>query len=703
MQNDAAHADGSRLGTARWLMRGWRPTAAQGRRLLASWVVGTVALGLTIKLLPDITSTAWWAVPLAVLAVGIVGAVLRPVLIALAVPLSWVGVFLLGLFSQTIVMDVALRLVPHIETNGFWSVFWAAWVYAVFTALLSWFTSVNEQDAFIAHCVRLSLRKRQPLADAEQEGVVFVQMDGMAMPILRWGIVAGTLPTLSRWVRGGSHRITGWTVRVPSTTPVSQAGFLFGRNDDMPAFRWYERDAGRLIVANHPADAALIESRLSTGQGLLMDGGASIGNLFSGDAPTSLMTMASMSKGTAGLGSTQNYAAFFAHPYGFVRALLLSIGEVVKERFQARRQRRVDLQPRVHRPGSYAVLRAATNVLMRDLQTSLIIDQMMRGTKSVFVDFLDYDEVAHHAGPAREESLRSLQGIDQVLGVLARVAERAPRRYHFVVVSDHGQSQGATFLQRYGVSLQDLVHELMGGHQDVVAATSSVEDFGPANTFVQGLSGDQSATGRMTRRVFRGRKKGDADAPLGPAAAERKAAAETPDLVVCGSGNLGLVWFARHHERLTRERMDELWPGLVDRLAAHPGVSFVVVLTSAHGAVAIGHEGVHYLDESRVEGVDPLLPFGPQARIDMRRCAHFSNAPDIYLNRLYDPELDEVAAFEELVGCHGGLGGAQTHAVLVYPSTWDCDRGALVGADAVHRQLVRWLEDLGHRRTVAPA
>ena len=69
--------------------------------------------------------------------------------------------------------------------------------------------------------------------------------------------------------------------------------------------------------------------------------------------------------------------------------------------------------------------------------------------------------------------------------------------------------------------------------------------------------------------------------------------------------------------------------------------------------------------------------------------------------------LDEVAAFEELVGCHGGLGGWQTRPLLVHPAGWTVDedlldaRGRLRGADTVHHQLVRWLERLGHRENLA--
>ena len=181
---------------------------------------------------------------------------------------------------------------------------------------------------------------------------------------------------------------------------------------------------------------------------------------------------------------------------------------------------------------------------------------------------------------------------------------------------------------------------------------------------------------------------------------EEKVASETteatPELVVVGSGNLGAVWFARRPGRLTLENFAAEYPGLIPGLAEHPGVSFVVLMTEQRGAVAIGPGGVHYLDEGLVDGVDPLERFGEQALPDFQRVAHFPNAPDIYLNSMWNEERAEVAAFEGLVGCHGGLGGWQDSALLVYPSEWTVAE-QITGADQLHNQLVRWLEDLGHR------
>ena len=57
--------------------------------------------------------------------------------------------------------------------------------------------------------------------------------------------------------------------------------------------------------------------------------------------------------------------------------------------------------------------------------------------------------------------MRQLESLDRMLGVLERLAPEAARRYHLVVLSDHGQSQGATFRQRYGETLDELVRPVL--------------------------------------------------------------------------------------------------------------------------------------------------------------------------------------------------------------------------------------------------
>ena len=662
------------------------------RRRVAEAIAQLLAITVTVWLTPGVSADHWWTLLVAAILVALVSWALRPPLAWCARRFGWPGAALTALFAQAVVLGLALALTPGMHVDTLWHLVLASWIYGAVAAVMFWLFGASGDDYLIDYAVRLARRGPASAVD-DAEGVLFLQLDGVPAPVLEYELRAGNLPTIARWLRDGTHSWTEWTARVPSTTPVSQAGILHGTTENLPAFRWYDRELGRMLVANKPADAAVIEARISNGKGLLADDGASISNLFSGDAPLSQLTMSSLEDKGKALGPSGSYAAFLTHPTGLARGVTLTIGEMVKEVFQARRQRRHDVTPRIHRGGPYVALRGVTNVLLRDLNVALVANAMLSGRKAIYADFVDYDEIAHHAGVTRPESLASLYGLDRVVGSLERLAESGatPRKYRIVLVSDHGQSQGATFLQRYGESLASFVSSHAGGAAAAVGEDES-ETRGRVRALIEGLG--ESLPGRVVSRTVPNE--------AAPDAAEGEARA--PGIAVVGSGNLGAIWFTDSEERLTLAQLEAAHPGLIEALATHPGVGFVVV-QGATGPVAVGSHGAVQLDSGAVTGEDPLAAF-PAARADFARVSAFPSAPDIYVNSLYDASLGEVAAFEELVGCHGGLGGWQTRPMLVHPADWSVDAdlcgasGLLEGADTVHRQLVRWLEGLGHRTAV---
>ncbi len=689
-QSDRERAIAQALGAERHTVR---------RRVLrgVELAVTAVVVSWTITLTPGVESDSWAATLGAAILLALAAWALQPVWLQIASRFGWAGAVAAVLCSNASIVTVALWIAPGVGVAGVWWAIVASWILAVFMTAVSWLFSAGSYDYLLVHATRMSLREDEHRAEDGQEGVLFVQLDGVSAPLLEQELRAGNVPTLSRWIRSGTHTWTEWTAGIPSTTPASQSGILQGSNDEIPMFRWWDRSAGRLLTANKPEDAAVIESRASTGRGLLADDGVSISNLFSGDAARSFLTISGFGEGAGAVGSSRSYAAFFTHPAGLARALPRTLGEMAKEVWQGRRQVWRGVEPRVDREADYVALRGVTNALLRDLNVALVIDAMMDGAKSIYVDFVDYDEIAHHAGVTRPESLASLYGIDQVLQTFERLAALGitPRDYRIVLVSDHGQSQGPTFSQRYGSSLEEIVREHTGGH--AVRVPAHEEESGwLARLLVNEMSQQGSVSGRLAGRAL-GRDSGSE-----PTTAQVAESAAGPEIVVVGSGNLGGVWFSESSHRLTLSELESRFPGLVESLATHPGVGFLVVQAGT-GPVAIGPHGLHRLTTGEVEGDDPLAAFGPDARKDMLRAASFDSAPDIYLNSAHDPVLDEVYAFEELVGCHGGLGGWQTRALLLHPTDWKVDvdltddRGLLHGAETLHLQLVQWLEGLGHR------
>jgi hypothetical protein len=128
-------------------------------------------------------------------------------------------------------------------------------------------------------------------------------------------------------------------------------------------------------------------------------------------------------------------------------------------------------------------------------------------------------------------------------------------------------------------------------------------------------------------------------------------------------------------------------------LAEHEGIGFVLVHSQTHGPVVIGPEGWSYLGEGRVEGTDPLASFGPNAAKHLLRTDSFPDAPDILINSFYNAEANEVAAFEELIGSHGGLGGWQTQPFVLHPAVWEMEREEILGAEELYKVLKGWVSE----------
>ncbi|MBV9830438.1 MAG: hypothetical protein JOZ82_02505, partial [Marmoricola sp.] len=273
-----------------------------------------------------------------------------------------------------------------------------------------------------------------------------------------------------------------------------------------------------------------------------------------------------------------------------------------------------------------------------------------------------------------------------VLGTLEQLAARAPRRYHLVVVSDHGQSQGMPFADRYGVELGDLCSDLVAA--PVESLGEDIEGWGRAGALAQDVAGN-GLPGKVAARAA-----GQASSKV-----ERAAGSGETGISVLGSGNLGL-FYVHGAERLSLEELALRHPRLVPGLAGHPGIGFVAGITTSGAGRVVGAAGERDLDTGEVRGVDPLAAFPPHAAEVLARALAMPEAPDLYLNSLVEPATLDIAAFEPLVGAHGGLGGWQDRAVLLVPSALAdlVPPDPVVGADRLHRVLVSMLERLGHRQ-----
>lgn len=254
-------------------------------------------------------------------------------------------------------------------------------------------------------------------------------------------------------------------------------------------------------------------------------------------------------------------------------------------------------------------------------------------------------------------------------------------------------------MQRYGYSLEEFVQQLMQEGVEVGGYEGGSEAYGHLSmVMTDTISNETSGASKVMGRALKGQTV-DGQVQIGQEAEEAKAREkledeeEKPDVIALASGNLGLVAFTGWDHRMTLEEIEAAFPGVIPGLRSHEGIGFIMVRSEVDGPVVMGANGTYYLNDDRIEGENPLTLFGKNAPDHLRRTDSFPNCPDILVNSFYDPEKDEGAAFEELIGFHGGMGGTQTQPFLLHPSEMPV-ANELIGAASVYHVCKNWLNEL---------
>jgi len=583
------------------------------------------------------------------------------------------------------------NLVPGIIIADIRTGIWIVVVMTLVNLALGALLSVDEDAVFDRYVTGRMVKKFGKPIKTDIPGIIFLEIDGLGEALFKQAIEDGYMPTLKRWLDQGTHHLVGWETDFTSQTGAMQTGILLGNNDEVPAYRWWDRDSQRIVMSGDPRDALKLEENLTTGNGLLAEGGASRGNLFSGDASESILTMSTVLNRARKSGP--GFYFYLFTPYVVVRLTARFVLEVFKEWVERWQQKlRKDKYIISARGPLYAFFRAFMGPLMQDLATYMIISDALRGVPAIYALYAGYDDLSHFAGMTTPEAFRALHETDSYFARIEQALSYAPRPYQIVVLSDHGQSLGPTFLSAYGVNLDSLVDALIAGEGDVYAAQGTDETWDKLHVILTESIQENTRTAKVLRRMFRSRIKNEL-VDVGPEGENNETAREKKAIVLC-SGCAGLIYFTGTGERMTYEQIQETYPELLLGLVHHPGIGFALVNSKENGPMVLGKDGIHFLADSKVEGDDPLKPYGPNAARHLTRENGFSNCPDILLNTTYDPQTQELPGFENQVSHHGGLGGPQCHPFLLHPTGLPVRDRPIVTAVDLYKVLHRWRKKL---------
>ena len=716
--------------------------------LLIGNFIGLVAL---VPLNIGISVDSMFTGAIVIISLSLINSFLWPIVSRVLMPFLLVTLGVGSFILNALLLKFLTWMIPGFTASGY-SLFFTPLLMAIITTALSEILAVDDNSTYYRSFTKDALKRREDHVK-RKKGMIILEIDGLAREILEEAIDSGYMPTLKSWIERGSHSITGWETDLSSQTGASQAGILHGNNTDIVAYRWVDKkNKNKVMSCGSFSDVAIMEKKISNNEGLLKTNGAGRCNLFSGDS-RNLIYVSSDIISSFKAEYNKAWRLVYSNIDSFTRIFVLFLEDVLLEYLSQARQFIMNVRPRISRGFIYAFIRAGASVILREVNTKTIIWDMMDGELDIiYATYLGYDEIAHHSGIRDRDSFRYLKKLDKHFSRIEHAASYSKRKYEFVIQSDHGQSNGATFKQRNnGVGLDGLVSTLLPEDMDVFG------DFDPDNTNMKRayVPFSQQKDNLMNKyeqqkdniidkyeeqkdnimdkyteqkdnliNKYEKQKENivekyerqkdflferyslQRDTILNNYDNEltyvnkyevekrnKKTKLEDSHAIVLASGNLGLIYFTQWTARLSYESIIGLFPDLIPGLVNNPYIGFILVDTEERGPIVISDKGVYYLDSDTYTGENPLKDFGENAADHLRRTNSFSTVPDILVNSFYDEENDEVAAFEELVGSHGGLGGTQTKPFIMHPSYWQINED-LIGARSIYLLLKRELENL---------
>lgn len=671
-------------------------------RYLGVWIADAASIAITALLMPGIffvrESPLWYLTPfLVALIFGLLNALVRPVLILLLLPITFVTLGLATLLLNAALFYFTDVLVQSLIIESFGAAVVGVLVLtAVNTALGNLIRLGDDYSFYAALMNRVSVWTSPARAERDERGLIILQIDGLSYQTLKEALRRGKMPFLNATIKRRRASIRRWFSGLPAQTSAVQAGMFYGDRFDIPGFRWYDKRAERLFTSSNSADMKSVDDRYAEVKNPLLKNGSCISSLLHGGASKKILTVSAMSERDLKQhrGSLEDFAIFSLHPYLYTRTIFLMVWDFIVDQAQTYLDLIQQKKPMVVRSIKFSLLRALGNAFFREAATYFVMEDIVRGIPVIYANYLGYDMVAHYGGPRSWDALSTLAGIDRQIKKISRMITRKARKhYDLVVLSDHGQTGSVPFKTLFRKSLPALIEEVLKKRS--IEPTGTTAELGYFDTLLREVRMVEEAYGTRSIRSSRHalerlhkRIREDYDPQEGDEGA-----------VVCANGNLAHVYLTESSDRVTTEQLLDKHPTLLEFLIAHEGIGFVVTTNDEGDHLMMAKDGMRKLRTGVVEGVDPILRYsdGTSSRViidALIELCQFPNSGDIVVN---GATLDNgsVVSFEPQRGTHGGLGGEQTDPFIIFPRHFRDRKADIRGPVEMHHFLSGLLAQQG--------
>ena len=221
------------------------------RRAFVTWVLTAATLMLLNPILDGLEVTDWRAAFATAAVIGLLNALVWPLFVRFALPVTVLTLGLGALIVNGLLILGAAALDKGVSISGLWTAIGVALCLTLVNTLVTSALAVDDDDFYYRNVVRRQA-KRKGAITSDIPAVFFLEIDGLAYDVLQRAIRDGNANTMGHWLREGSHRLLLWETDWSSQTGASQTGLLHGSNEDIPAFRWWDKEAGRSIASSAP-------------------------------------------------------------------------------------------------------------------------------------------------------------------------------------------------------------------------------------------------------------------------------------------------------------------------------------------------------------------------------------------------------------------------------------------------------------------
>jgi endonuclease/exonuclease/phosphatase family metal-dependent hydrolase len=464
-------------------------------------------------------------------------------------------------------------------------------------------------------------------------GLVLIQLDGLGRTQLEQALRAGHMPFLRRLLRREHYRLHTCYSGLPSTTPAVQGELFFGVRSKVPAFSFRDHRTGEVVEMMEPAAAGRIQKELEAAAPGLLEGGSAYSNIYSGGAAECHFCAVNLGwEELLTVPPSRKFLLLLLHSWSIVRVLALLVVEFFLA--VADTLRGLIAGQELWHELKFVPRRVAVSGFLREFITVATEIDLTRGLPVVQLNYLGYDEQAHHRGPGSRYAHWTLQGIDEAIARVWNAAHDSPRRdYQVWIYGDHGQEATKPYSKVTGRTVQEAVSEVFSN----TPATPPVVRH-------------KDQTRHRSSWLWRRRSLPQPAAPSG--------VDSTAELQVVAVGPFGFIYCPRP---VPPERREEL----AERLVRQARIPLVLTVDRDGGVGAWNEAGRFRLPEQAADVLGPDHPFLAEAAGDLAALCRHPDAGDFLISGLR-PGGDCITFVTE-VGSHGGPGPEETRAFALLP------------------------------------